>query len=95
MFREWCSRGYGEVVRGRCTKRGDTVMKKSVGQWMVACVASLLAAGSALAIDGTVLTGGQFAAPTTWVGGVVPGGPGSTLYVRGNYGVTPCSPTPF
>lgn len=51
----------------------------------VLCVTGLLAAGPVWAQDGTVLQTGNFSTPATWVDGVIPGGAGATLYVKGNY----------
>ena len=60
-------------------------MNKNAGQWMAACVAALVATGSALATDGTwVSTGGgggaDYGRTNNWLGGVIAGGAGATLY---------------
>lgn len=60
-------------------------MKTNAGLWMAACLAALLATGSALATDGTWVStggggGGDYGRTNNWLGGAVAGGAGSTLY---------------
>jgi autotransporter-associated beta strand protein len=56
---------------------------------MTACVAIMLTASSALATDGTILATGAFTAGSTWVGGVIPNGPGSTMWItNGNFTIS-------
>ena len=51
----------------------------------VLCVIGFFAGGLIRAEDGTVQQTGNFSTPATWVDGVIPGGAGATLYVKGNY----------
>ncbi|MEI6646487.1 MAG: autotransporter-associated beta strand repeat-containing protein [bacterium] len=64
-------------------------MNKNINHKMVACVAIMLTAGSVLATDGTIGASGAFTAGATWVGGVIPGGPGSTMWItNGNFTIS-------
>ncbi|HPW74653.1 MAG TPA: hypothetical protein PLJ32_01605 [Kiritimatiellia bacterium] len=51
----------------------------------VLCVIGFFAGGLIRAEDGTVQQTGNFSTPATWVDGVIPGGAGATLYVKGNH----------
>ena len=57
-------------------------MNKKIVRWMAVCAAGLWVAGSALATNGTWTTTGNTDYGTTnnWLGGVIAGGAGSTLF---------------
>jgi len=58
-----------------------------VGYAAVCAVLTVWAGGTAQAVDGTVAQSGAFSTSSTWVGGSIPGGPGSTVFIRGNFNV--------
>ncbi len=73
-----------EESSGQVCNTGDEVMKRNVRQWLAACAAFLLAAGSAQATDGTWTSpggggGGDYGRTNNWANGAVAGGAGATL----------------
>ncbi len=65
-------------------------MSKNVGQWLVACVAAVLAVGTASAADGTWsnTSGGNWSDTANWTGGNIASGASASAYFTNGTGIT-------